>query len=125
MTSRRYIKRVWRVPKTRGAAEAFGWLVVKALRKHGWPADLLIEPHGPWPCSVVHKFDGHDFPEDFAEQVDIAFRIAQRTYRVEIDRYKGGFEFVRPYVVTSTGHFVPWDKWWANHRKTARNRVTP
>lgn len=122
MTSRRYIKRIWRVPKHRGAAEAFVTIVCKALRKHGWPADWRPLQVDQWRLQIFHKFEA-DPPPDFLEQVAIAVRIAARTYRVEVDFGHDSLELSRSYVVTPTGHFIPWEKWFANHRKVALRRA--
>ena len=122
MTSRRYIKRVWRVPKDRGAAEALGTLIVKALRKHGWPATLTFYSGDPR-FYIEHKFDGRDASEDFWEATDIAIRIALRTYRIDAVVYRGGVELGKPYVVTPTGHFVEYDRWFARHQAIARKRA--
>ena len=102
-SSRRYLKRVWRVPKHRGPAEYLGTLIVKALRKHGWPAELAsISEQG---FILLHDKAGRDFPPDFADAVDMAVRITARTYRVEVENYLGEIVLLRPYAITAGGHF--------------------
>lgn len=103
MTSRRYIKRVWRVPKDRGATTYFAALVTKALVKHGWPA--AYETYATGAVGIEHRFDGLDWPSDFQEAVDIALRITARTYRVEVSLEDGLVILHKPYTVTKGGHF--------------------
>lgn len=108
MQSRRYLKRIWRVPKHRGASEAFATLVVKALRKHAWPADWMEYPDDEdGAFYIIHKDLGHDMPPDFEAAVEIALRVTARAYRVEIDAWKGRVEWVKPYSVNDRGEFRP------------------
>ena len=106
MSSRRYLKRVWRVPKTRGPVEYLATLLVKALRKHGWPADWaasLIEPQAFY---IIHDQHRHDLPSDFSEAVGIAARVLARAYRVDVSESDGHIQFNRRYRVTVPGgHF--------------------
>ena len=107
MDSRRYLKRVWRVPKDRGPAEYLGTLVLKMLRKHGWPAELRLEIESS-PCGgfqIAHDRDGLDGPDDFLEAVGIAVRITAARYRVQVDHYRGSVELAVPYEVTASGQF--------------------
>lgn len=83
MSSRRYLPRVWRVYKEGGAVECFGWLLVKALRKHGWPAVFFVDPVEN-AVVIHHDLQGERYPEDFRAAVDIAVRITARTHRLEV-----------------------------------------
>lgn len=107
MDSRRYLKRVWRVPKDRGPAECLGTLVLKLMRKHGWPAvlrlDLESSPYGGF--QIAHDRDGLDGPEDFMAAVGIAVRITAGRCKVEVDHYRGSVELSLPYEVTEAGRF--------------------
>ena len=103
MSSRQYIKRVWRVPKTDPVAYLSA-LVVKALVKHGWPAraaPLLYTPG----FQIRHVDTGLDAEPDFWAAVSIAVRIAARTYRVDVEESEGMVQFLRSYTVTPGGHF--------------------
>ncbi|MBW7921365.1 MAG: hypothetical protein H3C51_04610 [Rubellimicrobium sp.] len=103
MTSRRYIKRVWRVPKDKGPAAYLAALVVKALVKHGWPAKSVPLTTGPG--FAVKYGDSFDLPDDFAQAVSIAVRIAARTHRLDLTETHGVVMFNRPYRVSNC-HFV-------------------
>ena len=106
MSSRRYLKRVWRVPKERGPVEYLATLLVKALRKHGWPADWQAASHDPWSFYIKHDQFGHDLPPDFSEAVGISARVLARAYRVDVTENDGVVVFNRPYRVTMPGgHF--------------------
>lgn len=108
MQNRRYLKRVWRVPKHRGASECFATLVVKALRKHGWPADWMEYPEdGDGAFYIIHKDHTHDGPSDFWAAVEVALRVTARAYRVEIDAFKGRVEWFRSYAVNDRCEFKP------------------
>lgn len=105
MSSRRYLKRVWRVPKDRGALECFATLVVKALVKHGWPARW--QPVSGTDGFVIYE-QGQavgDLPPDFQNAVEIAARIVARTYRVEISQHGNWIGLDREYTVGPGGHF--------------------
>lgn len=107
MSSRQYVKRVWRVPKDRGAPTYLAALVHKALVKHGWPArvQLVAENWGEG-FQVLHAQTGEDAAQDFWDAVEIAARIVARTYRVEIDIAPRGLVMLaRPYKITSGGFF--------------------
>lgn len=104
MSSRRYIKRVWRVPKDRGATTYFAALVHKALVKHGWPATIRGDYHDGY-FYVDHIDHGENAAEDFWQAVAIACRIMARTYRVEIIEQRGYVEFQKEYTVTAGGFF--------------------
>ena len=91
MSSRYYLKRVWRVPKDRGATEYFAALLAKALIKHGWPAVCRVDSGHIWVSHKSYQSESNDFddglgqaPADFYEAVSIACRILSRTYRVEV-----------------------------------------
>lgn len=105
MSSRRYLKRVWRTPKNRGPSEYLAALTLKLLRKHGWPADVSLYTHDAG-FQLLHVDQGHDLPLDFAEAVSIAVRVVARTYRVDVLEIHGGVTFNRPYRVSTGGHFV-------------------
>lgn len=107
MSSRHYIKRVWRVPKS-GPAEYYGALVTKALVKHGWPAKF--RPREPYSVQVYHFELGQDAPEDFWVAVQIAARIVARTHRILVDEqdvpgFRGMLMLRRHYRVTQGGFF--------------------
>lgn len=107
MPSRRYLKRVWRVPKDRGASEYFAALLVKALRKHGWPASWKASQFEADTSFVVY----YDHPEgrepggDFWDAVSIAVRVIARTCRVDASEGFGVVTLNRRYAVTAGGHF--------------------
>lgn len=104
MSSRRYIKRVWRVPKDRGPVEYMAVLVVKALVKHGWPAKWkpMQTRDGFY---IMHDRLGMDLPPDFEAAMQIAVRIVARTYRVDVTEQLGAVHFNRRYRVAPGGHF--------------------
>ena len=107
MSSRHYLKRVWRVPKDRGASEYLAALLVKALRKHGWPASWKASQFQPEAMFVIfydHP-DGLEAGGDFWEAVSIATRIVARTYRLDASEGFGVVTLNRAYVVTTGGHF--------------------
>lgn len=103
MSSRRYVKRIWRVPKDRGALEYFATLVVKALVKHGWPATYTA--HDGTVSFIIKHVDGGDLPPDFQEASEIAVRIVARTYRVDVTQHGEWVGLNRYYTVTDGGHF--------------------
>lgn len=109
MSSRRYIKRIWRVPQTRGPVEYLATALCKALRKHGWPASFVLpeqgEWHDDWSFQIEHNDLGIAMPPDFLEAVEIATRIIARAYRVDVSEYRGFVTFNRPYTVAAGGHF--------------------
>ncbi|MCB5410305.1 hypothetical protein [Pseudogemmobacter faecipullorum] len=104
MTSRRYVKRIWRVPKDRGALEYFATLVVKALVKHGWPAkwEPVLTTNG---FEIQSHDHGNNLPPDFLHAAEMAVRITARTYRVDVASYGNVYELARNYEVTKGGHF--------------------
>lgn len=103
MSSRRYLKRVWRVPKTRGPAEYLATLVVKALRKHGWPAEWKAA--GPYDFWINHDQEAEP-PADFVRAVGIAVRVIARAYRVDCTETQRFVTINRAYRVTDPGgHF--------------------
>lgn len=79
-------------------------LVCKALRKHGWPADVRANLAGDG-FQVLHHETGLSAQEDFWEAVGCAVRIVARTYRVDVSEYLGHVTFNRPYRVGPGGHF--------------------
>lgn len=106
MSSRRYLKRVWRVPKTRGPTEYFATLLVKALRKHGWPAEWRASFSDPQAFFILHDKFKYDLPPDFSAAVGSAARILARAYGVDVTENDGCVQFNRLYRVTIPGgHF--------------------
>lgn len=104
MQSRRYVKRIWRVPKDRGALEYLAGLVVKMLVKHGWPAKWEREPFTDGFIVLSHDH-GEDLPQDFQEALEIAVRIVARTYRIDVTQYRNFVALGDEYTVTQGGHF--------------------
>lgn len=105
MDSRRYVKRIWRVPKDRGALEYFAALLTKALVKHGWPAKYQIEPLSDG--FLILHVDGLDgLPPDMERAVEIAARVVARVYAVEILQHRNWVSLAREYRVGAGGHFV-------------------
>ena len=104
MSSREYIKRIWRVPKHRGAPEYLATLVVKSLVKHGWPAGFRVLAEYDGFQILFHKADDH-FPADFLSACEIAVRIAARTYRLDVTEHFGCVVFQKAYEVALGGHF--------------------
>lgn len=104
MSSRRYVKRVWRVPKHRGATEYLATLVTKLMIKHGWPVkwEELRSVDG---FAIVPHDGSREMPADMLEAAQIACRIIARTYRVDVDEQFGVVIFNRSYRVTDGGHF--------------------
>lgn len=108
MSSRRYLKRVWRVPKHRGPVEYLATLLQKALRKHGWPADWKACETDVASFFILHDELRHDHPPDFARAVSIAVRVVAAAYRVDVVEVEGMVTFRRLYRVTIPGgHFRP------------------
>lgn len=98
-SSRRYVKRIWRVPADRGALEFFASLVTKALVKHGWPARWQAVPFTDG-FEVLSHDHGADLPPDFVDACQIAFRITARAYGAEVDYYGTFCALTRDYEVT-------------------------
>ena len=104
MSSQRYIKRVWRVPKDRGALDYFATLVVKALVKHGWPAVWEAVPSTDG--FVIYEQGKRGLlPPDFQHACEIAVRIVARTYGVDVTPFDNWVGLNRRYIVTPSGHF--------------------
>lgn len=102
MSSRRYVKRVWRVPKG-DARQYLCGLLVKMLVKHGWPAKGEVEPITDG--VVISSHDHDELPEDFVEAVRIASAIIARTYRIELTHSGGWVGLLREYQVLPSGQF--------------------
>lgn len=102
-SSRRYVKRIWRVPADRGALEFFATLVIKAMVKHGWPAkwERVQFTDGFELLAVGHD----DVPTDMVEAFEIACRIVARTYRIDIEQHGTWAGLAREYVVTPRRDF--------------------
>lgn len=102
-SSRRYVKRIWRVPVDRGALEFFATLVCKLAIKHGWPVAAQWREPGRIRF-VPHDWKSRDdvtLPDDLAEAVGVAVRIIARTYKVEIfEDGHGVYELEGEYIVT-------------------------
>lgn len=103
MSSRRYIKRIWQVPKDRGPVEYLATLVCKALRKHGWPAEWQRLPHTEQAFILNYQGGGHDLPPDFYNAIGICCRIVAKTYRVDMSEDLGVVTLHRAYRVTEYG----------------------
>lgn len=104
-SSRRYIKRVWRVPSDRGALERFATLCVKALVKHGWPAKW--EPMATQPGFYIRHTETswEENPADFLNATQIAVRIMARTYGIDCSEQLGAVRVNKPYRIAKGGHF--------------------
>lgn len=102
--SRRYIKRVHRVPKNRGAVECFATIVVKLLVKHAWPAkfELIDSTDG---FTILDTKTGNDLSPEFQEAIEIALRISGRTYAVCYTQYDNWVGLNRNYIVMPSGQF--------------------
>ena len=100
--SRAYIKRVWRVPKDKGAVVYAAALCHKMLVKHNWPAVLTVLDSG---FMFDHKY--MDIPAaDFVTACSVAFRTLARTHKLDLcDDGDGRCYFNRDYVVVEGGFF--------------------
>jgi len=106
MSSRKYIKRIWRVPKDQGPVIYFAALLVKKLVKHGWPAEShMIDLEYDYLFEVRYK-DREKLPPDFENALEIACRVVARTYRVDVTQSGGFICLNRPYRVGAGGHFI-------------------
>jgi hypothetical protein len=106
ISSRKYVKRIWRVPRDRGPVEYFATLCVKMLVKHGWPAKWVAAAHDQSSAfDIVHVDLGVDAPFDFWSAVETAVRILARTYRVDVVCHKGFVTFHTFYTVNRHGVF--------------------
>lgn len=113
-SSRRYVKRVWRVPKDRGALEYFATLVLKLMVKHGWPAKLELltgfgEDGDTRTGFFIHEQgeEGEELPPDMQGAFETACRIVAKTYRIEqgYQQYHNWADLTRDYRVTEGGYF--------------------
>lgn len=107
LSSRRYIKRVWRVPKDRGAPTYLAALVCKLMVKHGWPAMVELCP-GNWGDGFIikHKFTGDEAASDFWEAAETAVRIVGRTYSVDFETPAPGVVMIPDEYRVTAGGFV-------------------
>lgn len=84
-----------------------GTLVLKLMRKHGWPAILLLgdqgSPYGSF--TINHDILGPDGPDDFTQAISIAVRIVAAQLRVRVSEWRGAVEFDALYEVTPSGVF--------------------
>jgi hypothetical protein len=104
MTSRRYVKRIWRVPVDRGPVEYLATLCVKALRKHGWAADWRSEPYYDEAFTIFQMF--RDEPAaDFLRAVEVCVRIMARTYAIEVTEWRGFIQLDKRYEITRSRGF--------------------
>lgn len=104
VSSRRYVKRIWRVPKDRGALEYFATLVTKMLVKHGWPAKWQEDPQAGGFVIISHDH-GENLPPDFIQAVETAVLILARTYRVDVALNGNFCALADTYDVTPRGDF--------------------
>lgn len=103
-SSRRYVKRIWQVPKTRGPVECLATLICKALRKHGWPAGWR-PAYDPFSFVITDERGQFELGGDFMEAVSICCRITARTYAVDITEELSAVTINRRYRVTEHGKF--------------------
>lgn len=105
MSSRRYVKRVWRVPKDRGAPAYLAALVHKLMVKHGWPTKVVPVPENWGDGFFIRHFDtGEVAADDFWAAAETAVRIVARTYGVEFDHEVTGVVMIPDdYIVTKAG----------------------
>ena len=89
----------------RGPAEYLAAIIVKSLVKHGWPAKAFISEAEGGGFFILHHKLGGDAYQDFWGAVEIACRIAARTYRLDITEETGWVRFNKVYRVTSGRHF--------------------
>jgi hypothetical protein len=113
--SRRYIERIWRVPKDKGAVHFFASLCVKALIKHGWPSFYLDAED---PLSFYIGYIGEtradnrlwdDLPADFTNAVAQAVAVVARQHRMQSDvsTLHGRVSIARKYTVKVGGFLAP------------------
>lgn len=111
-SSRRYVKRIHRVPKDRGAVEYFATLVLKLMVKHGWPAKLellqgMSDEGDTRTGFFIHEQgqEGEELPSDMQAAFEAACRIVAKTYRVEYQQLYNWADLAREYRVATGGHF--------------------
>lgn len=104
MGNRRYVKRIWRVPKDRGALDYLATLTVKLMVKHGWPVKWEREPFTDGFLVLSHDH-GDDLPPDIENALSVAVRIIARTYRIDVTHHRNFVELAHEYEVTKSGHF--------------------
>lgn len=80
-------KKVWRVPKNRGAAVYFGAHVCKVMTRHGWPAIAEEVKHHDPGVYILHETLGADAAPSFWRAVETAVRIVSETLQVEVVFY--------------------------------------
>lgn len=104
-SSRRYVKRVWRVPKDRGATIYLMTLVHKLMVKHGWPAKVQPVPSNWGEGFFIHHHDtGETAEPDFWAAAETAVRIVGRTYGVDFDHAPPGVVMIHDdYTVSKAG----------------------
>lgn len=80
--------------------------MVKALRKHGWPAFWRASTVSPDAFHILYDQHGFDLPPDFLQAVGIAARVLSRAYRIDVTEDLGYVQLNRRYRVTDPGgHF--------------------
>jgi hypothetical protein len=100
--SRAWSKRVWRVPKDKGAVVYAAALCHKMLVKHNWPAVVTIRDGG---FSMKHKFLDQN-PPDFVDACSVAFRTLGRVHKLDLfDFGDASCWFNREYRVVAGGFF--------------------
>jgi hypothetical protein len=113
MQSRRYLERLWRVPKDQGALHMFATLTVKALRKHGWPADWR-EGESPLTFYIFYlagddrqpvEFD--EMPHDFSAAADDCVCNLASQHDVQLSVFYGRVRLLRYYTIKKGGFIAP------------------
>lgn len=113
--NRRYLKRIWRVPKPAKSGsgkflpvrpdERFAVLVVKMLRKHGWPAEHVLVRGTDFGAFDL-LYEGRDVPpDDYLAAVGTAVRICASAHKVRVTHWGGCVTFDTQYVVMMDGRF--------------------
>lgn len=105
MSSKRYVKRIWRVPKDRGASAFLATQTCKMLIKHGWPVKSLPSAVSDG-FQLLHHDTGYDLPDDLREAIAIAVRVIARTYRVDLSEHSGSVVLNAAYRVHPGGYLI-------------------
>lgn len=79
----------------------FATLVVKTMRKHGWP--VTWQPHDVRSFFVLCVDGPNSLPPDTENALRIAVRILSRTYDIETTVYNNCVFFECAYIVSSRG----------------------
>jgi hypothetical protein len=102
MSSRRYVKRIHRVPKHMGAVNMVGALIVKLMIKHGWPVDYTYSDID-LSVSVKHADDPLGWRDDMQHALDIAVSIVARTYGLSLSIFNQAVYLDYDYYVDPYG----------------------